>query len=122
MVSEYTVGGSLLAENGCSERGVFFMQSSAGKHQVLVSLPVMLAERTGDRHTTVAQGRTVREVISTLDDQFPGIRFNLCLETGDLRPFVNIFLNGENIRYLQGLDTAISPEATLHILPSVAGG
>ncbi|MGO8947569.1 MAG: ubiquitin-like small modifier protein 1 [Ktedonobacterales bacterium] len=98
------------------------MQLGAEEHQVRVSLPAMLAERTGNRRTTVAQGRTVREVISTLDEQFPGIRFNLCLETGNLRPFVNIFLNGENIRYLRGLDTTISSDATLHILPSVAGG
>jgi molybdopterin synthase sulfur carrier subunit len=64
----------------------------------------------------------VREVISTLEEQFPGLGFNLCQETGELRPFVNIFLNGENIRYLSGLDTAVAPGASLHILPSVAGG
>jgi sulfur-carrier protein len=98
------------------------MQSNIEEHQVYVSLPAMLAERTGNHRTTVAQGDTVRKVISTLNKQFPGISFNLCLETGDLRPFVNIFVNGENIRYLEGLDTAVAPGATLYILPSVAGG
>jgi sulfur-carrier protein len=89
---------------------------------VSVLLPSMLAERAHYHNTTTAHGKTVREVISALDEQYPGIRFNLCLETGDLRPFVNIFVNGENIRYLRGLDTTVTPGATLHILPSVAGG
>ena len=89
---------------------------------VSVSLPAMLAERVGNRLTMSAHGETVREVISTLDETFPGLRFNLCLETGDLRPFVNIFVNGQNVRYLRGLDTVVAPGATLHILPSVAGG
>jgi sulfur-carrier protein len=89
---------------------------------VRVSLPAMLAERVGNRLTLSTRGETVREVISTLDETFPGLRFNLCLETGDLRPFVNIFLNGQNVRYLHGLDTIVAAGATLHILPSVAGG
>ncbi len=92
---------------------------------VNVVLPAMLETRTGTiRRTTatLAQGATVRELIAALDDRFPGIRFNLCLETGDLRPFVNIFVNGENIRYLRGLDTPVPSSATLTILPSVAGG
>ena len=58
----------------------------------------------------------------TIDQDYPGLRFNLCHETGELRPFVNIFLNRENIRYLQGLDTPITAGATVHILQSVAGG
>jgi sulfur-carrier protein len=98
------------------------MQPGATGHQVSVSLPAMLGDRTGNRRTAVTHGSTVREVISTLEEQFPGLRFNLCQETGELRPFVNIFLNGANIRYLSGLDTAITAGASLHILPSVAGG
>ena len=89
---------------------------------VRVSLPAMRAERVGNRLTTSARGETVREVISTLEETFPGLRFNLCLETGDLRPFVNIFVNGQNVRYLRGLDTVVAPGTPLHILPSVAGG
>jgi len=67
-------------------------------------------------------GRTIREIIDALDQNYPGLRFNLCHETGELRPFVNIFLNRENIRYLQDLDTPVTPGATVHILQSVAGG
>ena len=89
---------------------------------VTVSLPNALHARTGGRRSMPVAGRTIREIIDALDQTYPGLRFNLCHETGELRPFVNIFLNRENIRYLQGLDTPVTPGATVHILQSVAGG
>lgn len=67
-------------------------------------------------------GSNVREVIDGLEREYPGLRFNLCYETGELRPFVNIFLEQENVRYLSGLDTPVHPGATIHIIHSVAGG
>ncbi len=98
------------------------MDSTGAIPIVKVSFPIALRARIGNRDSVMAVGRTVREIIDALDHDFPGLRFNLCHETGELRPFVNIFLNRENIRYLQGLDTPVSPEATLYILQSVAGG
>lgn len=95
---------------------------STTRSAVTVMLPGALLARTGNRATVTTAGATVREVIKALDTQFPGFRFNLCHETGELRPFVNIFLNGENIRYLQGLETPVPDGARLHVLPSVAGG
>lgn len=89
---------------------------------ISVSFPPALRPRVGGRAKVSAAGRTIRELIDALDQQFPGLRFNLCYETGQLRPYVNIFLDRENIRYLQGLDTPLSPGATVAILPSVAGG
>ena len=89
---------------------------------VTVLIPPALLTRTGQRRQVRATGRTVREVIVALDAQYPGLRFNLCYETGELRPFVNIFRDGQNIRYLDLLDTPLQPGACLHILPSVAGG
>jgi molybdopterin converting factor small subunit len=50
------------------------------------------------------------------------MRFHLCYETGELRPYVNIFVDGENVRYLQGLQTPVAPGARLHVIESVAGG
>ncbi len=87
-----------------------------------VSIPPALRSRVGGRSKVTAAGGTIRELIEALDQQFPGLCFNLCYETGQLRPYVNIFLDRENIRYLQGLDTPLSPSATVAILPSVAGG
>src|SRR6266436_2744183 len=89
---------------------------------VTVSLPNALHTRTGGRRSMPVAGRTIREIIDALDQTYPGLRFNLCHETGELRPFVNIFLNRENIRYLQGIDTPIHNGAKIHILQSVAGG
>ncbi len=87
-----------------------------------VLLPRALATRAGNRTRIAVVGRTVREVVDALEAAHPGLRFDLCYETGELRPFVNVFVNGEHIRYLDGLDSAVPAGATLHFLPSVAGG
>lgn len=89
---------------------------------ITVSIPSALLMRTGQRRRVPVSGRTVREVIEALERDYPGLRFNICHETGELRPFVNIFLGSEEVRYLQGLDTPVHPGAMLHIIHSVAGG
>jgi molybdopterin synthase sulfur carrier subunit len=89
---------------------------------VTVVLPVALRSRAGNRSRVLVPSGTVREVIEALDHDYPGLRFNLCYETGELRTFVNIFVNNDHVRYLQGLDTPVSPGATLFVLQSVAGG
>lgn len=89
---------------------------------ITVSFPIALHSRVGNRASITITGGTIREVIDTLDHDFPGLRFNLCYETGELRPYVSIFLNLANIRYMQGLDTPVPPGARIHILQSVAGG
>lgn len=89
---------------------------------ITISLPGALRAKIGNRDSVTVTGSTVREVIDALEQDFPGLRFNLCYETGDLRPYVNIFLNRANIRYLQGLNTPIPPGARMYILQSVAGG
>lgn len=87
-----------------------------------VRLPTPLRARAGNRASVRAEGATVRAIIADLDRQYPGLRAALCEETGNLRPYVNIFLESENVRDLQGLDTPVSGEVTLHVLLSVAGG
>ena len=98
------------------------MDAQAAIPTVTVTIPHPLRARVGNRQAVTVAGRTVCEVIDALEAHFPGLRFNLCYETGALRPYVNIFLERENIRYLQGLDTPVSHGSTLHILQSVAGG
>lgn len=92
------------------------------EQQTLVHLPGALRKIAANQSRVIATGDTIRALIDALDRDYPGLRFHICYETGELRPYVNIFLNRENIRYLQGLDTPLSHGATLHILPSVAGG
>ena len=89
---------------------------------VTVFLPGPLRQRVGNQPVLTVNGGTVREVITALDRAYPGLRFQLCFESGELRPFVNIYLHRENIRYLQGLDTPLASGAHIHIFPSVAGG
>lgn len=89
---------------------------------VTVRVPSVLASRTGGRRTVQVSGETVCEVIDALERAHPGIRFYICHETGELRPYVNVFLEKEDVRFLQGLHTPVPPGATIHIIHSVAGG
>lgn len=89
---------------------------------ITVILPQALRAQAGNRKAVTVAGRTLRDIIAALDHDYPGMKFHLCYETGELRPFVNLFLNGKHIRYLQGLETPVAEGATIHILPSVAGG
>ncbi|HEX9038486.1 MAG TPA: MoaD/ThiS family protein [Ktedonobacterales bacterium] len=89
---------------------------------VTVRLPSQLYEKTGGQRALFAPAGTVREVIDMIDESAPGLRFHLCEETGELRSFVNVFLDGVNIRNLAGLETPVPAGAILHIFPSVAGG
>jgi molybdopterin synthase sulfur carrier subunit len=94
----------------------------SGALPITVRVPGALLSRTGNRHAVTVSARNVREVIEVLEHEYPGLRYNICHETGELRPFVNIFLEQENVRFLQGLDTPVAPGSTVHIIHSVAGG
>lgn len=89
---------------------------------VTVRIPAALLLRTGHRRVVTVRARTIREVIDALERDYPGLRYNLCHETGELRPYVNVFLERENVRYLDGLETLVGAGATVHIFHSVAGG
>ena len=98
------------------------MNSQATIPTATVTLPFVLRAKIGNRKSVTVAGSTIREIVDALDHDYPGLGFNLCYETGELRPYVNIFLDRENIRYLQGLETPVQMGATIHILQSVAGG
>jgi len=98
------------------------METASATTTVTVLLPQALATRAGDSLRAQVSGATLRDIIAELEEQRPGLRFSLCLETGELRPFVNVYVNGTHVRYLQWLDTPLPPGAVVHILPSVAGG
>ena len=86
-----------------------------------VVLPYQLRDRSGGARSVELHGNTVRELLDDLDARWPGLKFSICHETGELRPFVNVFVGPEDIRYLAGLDTAVNGQ-TVHIIHSVAGG
>ena len=98
------------------------MANQLAEQNITVRLPSQLYERAGGQRVIAAPPGTVREVIEALEARAPGLRFHLCEETGELRSFINVFLDGVNIRHLDGLATSVPAGATLMIFPSVAGG
>ena len=88
---------------------------------VTVKIPTQLRGATGGEAETSVEGETVGAVLDALFEQFDDLRERIC-ENGDLRRFVNVYVDGEDIRYLSGLDTEVADGAEVTILPAVAGG
>jgi molybdopterin converting factor small subunit len=82
----------------------------------------MLRPTTGGQRTVSADGRTLRELIDNLDRRHPGFASQLLEPSGTQRTFVNIYLNDEDVRYLNGLETPVAEGDEISILPAVAGG
>ena len=82
----------------------------------------MLRPSVGGERSVSAEGSTLRELIENVDQRHPGFAGQLLEIGGAQRPFVNIYLNDEDVRYLQGLETAVSEADVISILPAVAGG
>ena len=88
---------------------------------VLVKIPAQLRAATGGQAEADASGSTVGEVLDSLFEQFSDLRERIC-DDGDLRRFVNVYVGGEDIRFLSGLETEVSDGDEVTILPAVAGG
>jgi len=89
---------------------------------VKVRIPAPLQSLTGGAAEVEVEGKTVREVIDSLEQKYAGIKARLCDENGEIRRFVNIFVNDQDIRFLQGLDTELKDNDEVSILPAIAGG
>jgi molybdopterin synthase sulfur carrier subunit len=89
---------------------------------VQVRIPTVLRPKMGGQAVVSAEGATVREVLSSLEAAHPGFGPMVVEANGALKRFVNMFLDDEDVRYLQGLDTPVPDGSTLVILPAVAGG
>jgi molybdopterin synthase sulfur carrier subunit len=87
-----------------------------------VRVPAQLRSLTHGDGEVQAPGTTVSELIDNLDNNFSGIGARLRDETGQLRRFVNIYVNDEDIRFLDGLQTKLTESARVSIIPAVAGG
>ena len=87
----------------------------------VVRIPPMLRAETGGAREVQTDGESVREIIDDLVDRYPALGSQL-LENGDLAPFVNVYVEGEDVRTLDGLDTAVDERATVILLPAMAGG
>ena len=89
---------------------------------VTVRIPTQLRELSGGAAEVELEGKTVAEILGALEERHPGFGERLHDENGDLRRFVNVFVADEDIRFLQGLDTAVTDGQTVSIVPAVAGG
>jgi molybdopterin synthase sulfur carrier subunit len=89
---------------------------------VTVRIPGPLRKITNGVDKVQINGGNLGALIGALDDEFPGMKERLLDENGDLRYFVNLYLNNEDIRFLQGLETSVNEGDEVSIVPAVAGG
>ncbi|MFB3119921.1 MAG: ubiquitin-like small modifier protein 1 [Stenotrophomonas maltophilia] len=89
---------------------------------VMVRIPTPLRRMTNGQDKLEMDASTLSVMIDSLEASYPGFKERLIDENGDLRYFVNIYLNGEDVRFLQGLDTSTSSGDEISIVPAVAGG
>jgi molybdopterin synthase sulfur carrier subunit len=89
---------------------------------VNVRIPGPLRKLTNDLDVVAGEAGALVACIDGLEAAYPGLKERICDEQGELRRFVNIYVNGEDVRFLQGLDTALKPGDEVSIVPAVAGG
>jgi sulfur-carrier protein len=87
----------------------------------VVRIPPTLRAETGGEKQVVADGETVRDLLHDLTTRFPGLRRQL-IEDEDLAPFVNVYVQGEDVRTREGLETPVDEASTVILLPAMAGG
>ncbi|MCW3061195.1 MAG: ubiquitin-like small modifier protein 1 [Capsulimonas sp.] len=89
---------------------------------VSVLIPTPLRGLTANQDTVETQEGTIAELIQSLESEYPGMGNRLSSEDGVLRRFINIYVNGEDIRFLQGADTPVKNGDEVSIVPAIAGG
>jgi molybdopterin synthase sulfur carrier subunit len=89
---------------------------------VQVRIPTPLRKHTGGAEAVDAEGGTITALVADLDRRYPGIKDRICDESGQVRRFVNIFVNGEDIRFLKHLETTLKQGDEVSIVPAIAGG
>jgi molybdopterin converting factor small subunit len=87
----------------------------------VVRIPPSLRDQTRGERQVVAAGDTVRDLLEDLTSRFPGLRAEL-FEHDDVVPFVNVYVEGEDVRTLEGLETSVDDRSTVILLPAMAGG
>ena len=87
-----------------------------------IRIPPPLRKLTQGKEEVLASGGTVGALIVSLEAQYPGIKERICDENGQVRRFVNIFANDEDIRFLKNLDTPVKDSDEISIVPAIAGG
>lgn len=89
---------------------------------ITVRVPTPLQKLTQNQAEVKASGTTIKELIEDLEKNFPGIKERICDETGKIRRFINIYVNEEDVRFLQRDETPLEDGDEVSIIPAIAGG
>ncbi|MBD0306553.1 MAG: MoaD/ThiS family protein [Nitrospiraceae bacterium] len=89
---------------------------------IKVRIPTPLRPLTKNQSEVEAKADSIAQMIETLNDTHPGIKDRICDESGELRRFVNIYVNEEDIRFLKGKETSLKDGDEVSIVPAIAGG
>jgi molybdopterin synthase sulfur carrier subunit len=89
---------------------------------VQVRIPTPLRKFTGGRDTVEATGTSIGAVLADLDANHPGLRERICEADGSVRRFVNLYINGDDIRFLENLSSPVKDGDEVSIVPAIAGG
>ena len=89
---------------------------------IKVRIPTPLMKLTDNQSEVSAKGETISDIINNLESQFNGIKDRICDENGSPRRFINIYINEEDIRFLEGEMTSVKDGDEISIIPAIAGG
>ena len=89
---------------------------------VTVRIPTPIRRVTNGEDRVAVDAETLQDVIQAMEDQYPGVKARLCDDQGEIRNFVNIYINGEDVRFLEGLGSSTKSGDEISIVPAVAGG
>ncbi|GAC1671521.1 MAG: sulfur carrier protein CysO [Candidatus Limnocylindrales bacterium] len=88
----------------------------------VVKIPTVLRPQVGGNKEVELGGATVGELVTALTERYPSLKGQLLTADGDLNRFVNVYVNGQDVRYLDGLATAVAERDEVRLLPAMAGG
>ena len=89
---------------------------------IQITIPGPLRRFTAEDSLVEVQASTVHEILNELDEKYPGFRARLCEDNGDLRRFFNIYVDGEDVRFLDNLTTPVKSGSEVSIIPAISGG
>jgi molybdopterin synthase sulfur carrier subunit len=87
-----------------------------------VRIPTPLRKLTSDKDEVNISAASIGQLIDEMESQYPGIKSRLCDESGNVRRFINLYVNNEDIRFLKGKETALNEGDIVSIIPAIAGG
>lgn len=98
------------------------MKIKEGQKMPSVRIPTPLRKLTADKDEVNISASNISVLIDELENQYPGLKARLCDETGEVRRFINLYVNNEDIRFLDGKETALNDGDVVSIIPAIAGG